>query len=90
MVTNLAAALAAHGKDVLVIDEQHGAGSVSELAGVQDAGKFSAVMSGHRALQDAVTRTSYGFSLIPASRDERIVHDAAQTRALLDVRPTSC
>jgi flagellar biosynthesis protein FlhG len=84
VVTNLAAALAVHGKDVLVIDERHGAGSVSELAGVQDEGAFSAVMSGRRALQDAVTRTQYGFSLISAPRDERIVHDAAQTRALLD------
>jgi flagellar biosynthesis protein FlhG len=84
VVTNLAAALAAHGKDVLVIDEQYGAGSVSELAGVKEAGAFSAVLSGRRALQDAVTRTPFGFSLIPAPRNERIVQDAAQCRVLLD------
>ena len=33
------------------------------------------------ALQSA---TGFGFSLMAAPRDERIVHDAAQCRALLD------
>jgi flagellar biosynthesis protein FlhG len=41
-------------------------------------------MSGRRTLTDAITRTSFGFSLISAPRDERISHDAAQCRALLD------
>jgi flagellar biosynthesis protein FlhG len=83
-VMNLAAALAAHGKDVLVIDEKPYAGSVSELAQVQDSGAFAAVMSGRRTLTEAVTRTQFGFSVISAPRDERISHEAAQCRALLD------
>jgi flagellar biosynthesis protein FlhG len=84
VVMNLAAALSAHGKDVLVIDERFGAASVSALCGVKETGAASAVMSGRRTLADAVTRTAFGFSLIPAPRDERIVQDAAQCRALLD------
>jgi flagellar biosynthesis protein FlhG len=42
------------------------------------------VISGKRFLQDAVTRTSLGFSLLAAPRDERISQDAAHCRALLD------
>jgi flagellar biosynthesis protein FlhG len=73
-----------HGKDVLVIDEHQNAGSVSRLAGFSDAGALAAVMSGRRMLADVVERTPFGFSLMAAPRDERIVHDAAQCRALLD------
>jgi flagellar biosynthesis protein FlhG len=83
-VMNLGAALSGHGKDVLVIDEHRNAGSVSSMAGFADARAFSAVMSGRRSLADVVERTPFGFSLIAAPRDERIVHDAAQCRALLD------
>ncbi|CDY78312.1 Flagellar synthesis regulator FleN [Caballeronia glathei] len=83
-VVNLAAALSAQGKDVLVIDERHNAGSVSRLAGVNDTGALASVISGKRFLQDAVTRTPLGFSLIAAPRDERISQDAAQCRVLLD------
>lgn len=83
-VVNLGAALSVHGKDVLVIDERHNAGSVSRMAGVDGAGALSAVMSGRRELQDVAVRTPMGFSLIAAPRDERISHDAAQARALLD------
>ena len=81
---NLGAALSVHGKDVLVIDEHHGAGSVSRMLGMSDAGAIAGVMSGRRALADAVERTPFGFSLIAAPRDERISHDATQCRALLD------
>ncbi|WP_061132473.1 MinD/ParA family ATP-binding protein [Caballeronia fortuita] len=83
-VVNLAAALSVHGKDVLVIDEHRGQESVSRLAGIEGAGALAAVMSGRRAIGDAVERTPFGFSLMAAPRDERIVHDAAQCRALLD------
>jgi flagellar biosynthesis protein FlhG len=84
VVMNLAAALAAHGKDVLVIDERDNAGSVSRLAGLKEFGAASAVMDGRRPLADAITRTPFGFSLIAAPRDERISQDAAHCRALLD------
>ncbi|WP_321796667.1 MinD/ParA family protein [Caballeronia sp. J97] len=83
-VVNLGAALSVHGKDVLVIDEHRNAESVSRLAGIEGAGALAAVMSGRRMLGDAVERTPFGFSLIAAPRDERIVHDAGQCRALLD------
>ncbi|MEA3111582.1 MAG: flagellar biosynthesis protein FlhG, partial [Caballeronia sp.] len=83
-VVNLASALAAQGKDVLVIDERQNALSVSRLAKVPDNGALGAVMSGKRFLQDAVTRTPFGFSVIAAPRDERISQDAAHSRVLLD------
>jgi flagellar biosynthesis protein FlhG len=83
-VVNLAAALAAQGKDVLVIDERQNALSVSRLAKVPDNGALGAVLSGKRFLQDAVTRTPFGFSVIAAPRDERISQDAAHSRVLLD------
>jgi flagellar biosynthesis protein FlhG len=83
-VANLAAALAIHGRDVLVIDERQNAGSLSRMLGLNDTSALASVMSGRRFLQDAVTRTPFGFSLLAAPRDERISHDAGQCRALLD------
>lgn len=83
-VVNLAAALAAQGKDVLVIDERQNALSASRLAKVQPTGALAAVMSGKRFLEDAVTRTPFGFSIIAAPREERISHDPAHCRVLLD------
>jgi flagellar biosynthesis protein FlhG len=83
-VVNLGAALSVHGKDVLVIDERQNAASATRMAGLSVSGALAAVMSGREALQDVVTRTPFGFSLIAAPRDERISHDAAQCRALLD------
>lgn len=83
-VVNLAAALATQGKDVLVIDERHNAHSASRLAGVPDTGALAAVMAGKLSLQDAATRTLFGFSVIAAPRDSRISHDAAQCRQMLD------
>lgn len=83
-VVNLAAALAAQGKDVLVIDEKQNASSASRLMNVTDNGALAAVLSGKHFLQDAVTRTPFGFSLIAAPRDQRISHNASQWRVLLD------
>ena len=83
-VVNLAAALAAQGKDVLVIDERQNEMSASRLAKVPATGALAAVLSGKRFLQDAVTRTPFGFSVIAAPRDERISQDAAHCRVLLD------
>jgi flagellar biosynthesis protein FlhG len=83
-VVNLAAALAAQGKDVLVIDERQNEMSASRFAKVPATGALAAVLSGKRFLQDAVTRTPFGFSVIAAPRDERISQDAAHCRVLLD------
>lgn len=83
-VVNLATALATHGKDVLVIDERSNAASVSALVDLHDAGGLAAVLSGRRFLQDVVTRTELGFGVLAAPRDDRISHDAAKCRVLLD------
>lgn len=83
-VVNLAAALSAQGRDVLVIDERQNALSASRVLNAPDHGALAAVLSGKRFLQDAVTRTPFGFSLIAAPRDERITHNATKWRVLLD------
>jgi flagellar biosynthesis protein FlhG len=83
-VVNLACALATQGKDVLVIDERQNEMSASRLAKVPANGALAAVLSGKRFLQDAVTRTPFGFSMIGAPRDERISQDAAHCRVVLD------
>ena len=83
-VVNIAAALAALGKDVLVIDERQNASSASRLFGVPDNGTLAALMSGRRFLEDSVTNTPFGFALIAAPRDERISHVPAKWRVLLD------
>lgn len=83
-VVNLGAALSVHGKDVLVIDEHRNVASASRLTGIEDAGAAAAVMTGRSTLAEAAGRTPFGFSLLAAPRDERISHDAAQCRALLD------
>lgn len=68
-VVNLAAALAAQGKDVLVIDECLGENSVSAmLGGLRGNGNLSAVLNGDMPLEDAVARHALGFSVLQTSR----------------------
>jgi flagellar biosynthesis protein FlhG len=83
-VVNLAAALTAHGKDVLVIDECLGPRSVCALVGgVRGAGNFAAVMRGERTLEEAVGRHALGFGVLAASRDNRAHYTAAQLQKVL-------
>jgi flagellar biosynthesis protein FlhG len=83
-VTNLAAALAQQGKDVLVIDECLGNKSVSALFGsVRGAGGFAAVMRGEMTLDDAASRHPLGFSVLAASRAHREGYTAAQFGVVL-------
>lgn len=84
VVVNLAAALAQQGKDVLVIDECVGDGSVNAtLGGLRGAGNVSDVMRGEMPLDDAVARHALGFSVLSASRNNREGHTVQQFNALL-------
>ncbi|TKC89252.1 MinD/ParA family protein [Trinickia terrae] len=71
-VVNLAAALAAQGKDVLVIDECLGENSVSAMLGgvssARGAGGFNAVMRGEMPIEEAAARHPLGFSVLAAAR----------------------
>ncbi|TDG07920.1 MinD/ParA family protein [Paraburkholderia guartelaensis] len=83
-VVNLAAALTAHGKDVLVIDECLGPRSVCSLVGgVRGAGNFAAVMRGERTLDEAVGRHALGFGVLAASRDNRAQYTSAQLQKVI-------
>lgn len=83
-VVNLAAALTAQGKDVLVIDECLGTQSVCTLlGGVRGAGNFAAVMRGEMALADALGRHTLGFGVLAASRDNRAQYTSAQLQKVL-------
>ena len=78
-VTNVAAALAQQGKDVLVIDESVSGRSVSALVGrARAASNFAAVMRGELPLEVAAPRHALGFSVLAASRGEREGFSAAQ------------
>ena len=69
VVINLAAALTAQGKDVLVIDECLGQRSVSALlGGVRGVDNFAALMRGELALDEAVGRHALGFGVLAAPR----------------------
>lgn len=83
-VVNLAAALAALGKDVLVIDERLGANSVSTmLGGVRGAGSLRAVLDGEVALDAACARHELGFSVLAASHENCAGYSGAQLGMLL-------
>ena len=83
-VVNLAAALTAQGKDVLVIDECLGPRSVCSLVGgVRGAGNFAAVMRGELTLEEAVGRHALGFGVLAASRDNRAQYTGAQLRKVI-------
>ncbi|PMS22499.1 flagellar biosynthesis protein FlhG [Trinickia dabaoshanensis] len=83
-VVNLAAALAALGKDVLVIDERLGSRSVSAmLGGLHGAGSLRALMDGEIALDQACARHELGFSVLAASRENCAGYSAAQLGLLL-------
>ena len=96
VVVNLAAALTAQGKDVLVIDECLGPRSVSALlGGVRSSGNgarnfarngarnFAAVMRGEMALDEAVGRHAPGFGVLAAPREHLAQDPGAQFDAQL-------
>lgn len=83
-IVNLAAALAALGKDVLVIDERLGANCVSAMVGaLPGAQSLRAVLDGELELEQACARHELGFSVLAASRQNCAGYSAAQLGVLL-------
>lgn len=83
-IVNLAAALAALGKDVLVIDERLGANCVSAMVGgLPGALSLRAVLDGELELERACARHELGFSVLAASRQNCAGYSAAQLGVLL-------
>ncbi|MCX4164759.1 MULTISPECIES: MinD/ParA family protein [Paraburkholderia] len=84
-VLNLATALAEQGKDVLVIDECSGEGSISStLGGVRCTGSFIEVARGELPLERAVLRHPLGFGVLAASRANREGCTPSQLAAMVD------
>ena len=84
-VINLAAALTAQGKDVLVIDECPGPQSVCAMLGIaRGAGNLATVMSGQLSLADAARRPALGYGVIVASRDNRAPYTGEQLRRVVE------
>lgn len=85
-VVNLAAALAAQGSEVLVIDECAGPRSVSAMLGSRcSAGDFAALMHGEIPLADAVARHALGFGVLEAPpREDCARYTGAQLQKVLE------
>ena len=92
-VANLAAALTAVGRRVLVIDECGGRRSVAALAGGASAPGFDrfgwvdwidAVMRNERSVVDAIERYAPGFGVLAAPRARTARYPGAALRRLLD------
>jgi flagellar biosynthesis protein FlhG len=78
VVVNVAAAFAARGHRVLVIDENYGPANVSGLLGVRSRFDFNHVMRRSCTLDDALIEGPAGMSILPA---------ASGARALSSLRP---
>ncbi len=78
VVINVAAAFAARGHRVLVIDENYGPGNVSGLLGVRPRFDLNHVMRRTCTLEDALIEGPAGVSILPA---------ASGARALSSLRP---
>jgi flagellar biosynthesis protein FlhG len=83
-VVNLAAALAAQGKDVLVVDEYANRGSIAAMFGGPPAQNFGAFMRGEMPLEKAALRHSAGFSVLAAPRAQHASCTREQLRAVFD------
>lgn len=83
-VVNLAAALTAQGKDVLVIDECPGGQSVCAMFGtVRGAANFAAVMRGEMDLAEASRHPELGFGVLVVSPENRAHYTSEQLQKLL-------
>jgi flagellar biosynthesis protein FlhG len=83
-VVNLAAALTAQGKDVLVIDECPSAQSVCATFGtMHGAANFAAVMRGEMDLAEAARHPELGFGVLVVSPENRAHYTSEQLQKLL-------
>ncbi len=84
-VVNLAAALAAQGKDVLVVDEHAGEPrSICAVLGGPAPERFTAFVNGQSALDQAVARHPAGFAVLAAPRRDRDACRPSQLAAVFD------
>jgi flagellar biosynthesis protein FlhG len=67
VAVNLAAALAAEGRRVLVLDGDLGLANVDVLLGISARRSIAHVLAGQCTLEEAIVRTPYGFDVIPAA-----------------------
>ncbi|HEY3598460.1 MAG TPA: MinD/ParA family protein [Paraburkholderia sp.] len=85
IVVNLAAALAAQGKDVLVVDEHAGeAHAIAPVLSRLAPERFAGFVRGEIALDQAVARHAAGFAVLAAPRSERDACKPSQLAAVLD------
>jgi flagellar biosynthesis protein FlhG len=66
VVANLAMALAAQGKKVLIIDADLGVGNIDVLLGLSPQYNLNHVLSGEKALSEIIVEAAPGIKLIPA------------------------
>ncbi len=66
LTANLAAALAALGRRILVVDADLGLANLDIIMGLDPKFTIHDVFSGDRSLEDVVLRTNMGFDLLPA------------------------
>lgn len=66
VVANLAMALAAQGKKVLIIDADLGVGNIDVLLGLSPQFNLNHVLSGEKALSEIIIEAAPGIKLIPA------------------------
>ncbi|HOD36745.1 MAG TPA: MinD/ParA family protein [Syntrophales bacterium] len=75
ITVNLAAALAAKGKKVLVVDCDFGLANVDIMLGIRPSRTMKDVVFGGKTLRDVIVKTPGGFDLVPACSG---VRDMAQ------------
>lgn len=67
----LGAALAASGVRVLLVDENHGSENVMSLLGLSPRNSLERVLSGDCRIEEAVSSTAHGFSVLSMAGDSR-------------------
>jgi flagellar biosynthesis protein FlhG len=78
LVTNLAVALARHGREVVVVDENRGMGNVADMLGMRPRYELAHALRGDRPLADALVAGPAGLTVLPASRGLRLLGSSAR------------
>ena len=71
IIANVAVALARQGKEVLVVDENQGAGGVGSFFGLHPQGELQQVLNRQRRLEHVLFSPVPGVSILPAGRAAR-------------------